>query len=352
VSKKEKKKEEEEEKKRKEQFEGFKEDMLEALDVRFEALKKERAGKAGSVRSSPRQAFARLGAPPFGMGGQMPNALDPMMAQKFGGGGGMGMGTGMGMGMGPGMPMNMGGNPYAMGIPGGMSKMPGMGGDPMSGGRQMRPHQMAGMAFDDEMSMDDMGGMGVDNPYSGPGMGGRGMPPTFRSPGGRRDPGGMNFDHMAALYGRRAGMINHRERRKPLRGRGRAQQAVNFDVASDDSDLSPHQRGGRQGKVERKAIFDNMAGKLARNILQCQQSLLTNGQGAVCVTTMKTFPDPHVALVLPETMQGAIVRMRSTKQVMKQMKMMHTEGTDPSNSPNKQGSCCELTTTLAMNNLT
>jgi hypothetical protein len=249
MSKKEKKKEE---KKRKEQFEGFKEDMLEALDERFDALKKDRASKAGSVRSSPRQAFAGLGAPPFGMGGQIPNALDPRMAQQFGGGGRMGMG--------------MGGNSYAMGMQGGMNTMPGMGGVPMSGGRPMRPHQLAGMAFDGEMAMDDMGVMGVENPYSGPGMGGRGMPPVFRSPGGRRDLGGMNFDHMAALYGRRVGMIDRRERGKPPRGRG-GQRPVNFDVGSDDSDLSPHQRGGRQGKVERKTIFDNMTGKLARNTL-------------------------------------------------------------------------------------
>jgi hypothetical protein len=249
-SKKEKKKED---KKREELFEGFKEDMLEALDERFDALKKERASKAGSVGSSPRQAFAGFGVPPFGMGGHMPNALDPLMAQKLGGGG-------MGMGMGPGMPMNMGGNPYAMG-------MPGIDGDPMRGARPMRPHHMAGMVFDDEMSMADMEGMGAANPYSGPGMGGRGMPPSFRAQVGRRDPGGMNLDHMAALYGRGAGMIYRRERGPQQQGGGRSQRLGNFGIGSDDFDLSPQQQGGRRGKVVSETIFDNTVGKLTRNII-------------------------------------------------------------------------------------
>lgn len=232
VSKREKKKQE---KRRKEEFQGFKEDMLEALDERFDALKKAKSSKAGSV-SSPMPPLAGMG-PPFGMGmGGDPNA----MAQNMGGV--------------MGMPMNMaGGNPYAMGMPSnamggmpGMNKMPqaGMGGGPM----QMRPGQMpmGGMTFEDKISMADMEGVGVGNPYIGKG---RGMQQRFMSPSGRRDPRGLDMDIME-LYRRGGAGCGDRRPRGPIRPPQRHR------FGSDDVDFDPRPR-----PKAREDSFDNIAGK-------------------------------------------------------------------------------------------
>jgi hypothetical protein len=273
VSKKEKKKEE---KRRKEQFEGFKEDILEALDERFEALKKERS-KAGSVRSSPRQAFAGFGASPFGMGGQtpgagmggqMPPSMNKLIAQQLGGGG-----MGMGGSMPPGMPMKLGANPYAAGMPGGMTRIPGMGVNPLGGGHGTGPGQMPSTMFDDEMSISDMGGgAGPGNPY----IGGRkrgGMHQPYANPPGGHDPDGMYMDERAPYYARLKGpgqgILKHPERGAPPRGRGRGQRPKRFDDASDDSDRSPRPTGGRRGNGDRRARFDNMGGK-SKTSVTCQ----------------------------------------------------------------------------------
>jgi hypothetical protein len=266
MSKKEQKKEE---KKRKEQFEGFKEDMLEALDVRFEALKKERS-KAGSVRSSPRQTFAGFGEQPFGMGaqmpgamGQMPPAMNPLMTQQLGGGG-----MAMGGGVPPGMPMNMGINPYATGLSGGMTRIPGMGVNPMGGGRRMRPGQMPGTIFDGEMSMSDRERVDHGSLYSTAGMKAGGIHPRYTSPPGRQGPGDMHMDERA-YYTRKVGhSILKLPGRGPVpRGRGRAQRPRGFDVGSHDSDLSPRQQGGRRVNGTRRARFDETTGKLKSKIL-------------------------------------------------------------------------------------
>jgi hypothetical protein len=267
MSKKEKKKKEH--KKRKEQFEGFKEDMLEALDVRFDALKKERS-KAGSVRSSPRQAFAGFGGQAFGMGGQMPSdigsqmpgamgpqmppGMNPLMAQQLGGGG-----------MPPGMPMNMGINPYASGMPGGLTRIPGMGLDPMGGGRRMRPGQMPSTIFDEEMSISDRGGVGPANMYSSIGMKAGGIHPRYTSPPGGRDPRGMYMDERPH-YSRNPGPSILKSPGRG-RGRGREQRPRGWDLTSDDSDLSPRQRGGRRGNGDRRTRFDEVPSKLAANVV-------------------------------------------------------------------------------------
>jgi hypothetical protein len=234
ASKKEKKKEE---KKRKEEFQGFKEDMLEALDERFDALKKAKSSKAGSV-SSPRPPFAEMGTP-FGMSAD-PNAMSPNMSTMMG------------------LPMNMpGSNPYAMAMPGnamggmpGISKMPqaGMSGAPM----QMRSGQMPmrGMTFEDEISMADVEGVGVGNPYLGAG---RGMRPRFTSPSGRRDPRGLDMDIMEEFY-RRGGLGRGRGGPR-ARGLMRAPQRRGH-FGSDDSFPGPRQKA-------REDSSDNIGGKFS-----------------------------------------------------------------------------------------
>jgi hypothetical protein len=235
--KKKKKKKKKEEKRLKEEFQGFKEDMLEVLDERFDALKKAKSSKVGSVSSS-RPPFAGMG-PSFGMPGD-PNAMAPNMSGMMG------------------MPINMlGSNSYAMGMPGnamgaipGISKVrqAGMGGAPM----QMRNGQMPmrGMTFEDEISMADVKGAGVGNPYLD---GDRAMRPRCTSPSGRRDPRGLDTDIMEEFY-RRGG---HGRGRGGPRARGpmRApQQRHHF--GSDDS-----YPGSRQKAREHN--FDNIGGKFS-----------------------------------------------------------------------------------------
>ncbi|KAH7065882.1 hypothetical protein BKA63DRAFT_426608 [Paraphoma chrysanthemicola] len=222
-----------EEKKQKKQFQGLKEDVLEAIDQKLEAIKKARSSKASSL-GSPRPPFGGLGAAPnaFGMGD--PAAMDPLMAQK------LGMGN---------MGMPVGANPYAMGMQGLSKLAPGMI-DPMSG-RQMRPSQMPidGMGFEDDMSMGDMEGMAMGNPYLGGGVRSKGMQARFISPGRRKDVDPMAFYTRA---GGRGGMMGNRVPRDPRRRR----------FGSDDFEVS----GGRLGSKSRGNIrgggFGDAAGEL------------------------------------------------------------------------------------------
>jgi hypothetical protein len=229
------------------------------------------------VRSSPRQAFAGFGASPFGMGGQtpgagmggqmppglgggqMPPSMNPIIAQQLGG-----AGMGMGGSMPPGMPINMASNLYAAGMPGGMTRIPSMGVNPLGGGRGMGPGQMPSTMFDDEMSISDMGGVaGPEIPYTG-GRKRGGMHQPYANPPGRRDPDGMLMDERPPYYAQLRGpgpSILKKERGQPPRNRGRGQRRKRFDDASDDSDLSPRPTGGRRGNADRRAMFDNMGGK-------------------------------------------------------------------------------------------
>ncbi|KAF2027583.1 hypothetical protein EK21DRAFT_114671 [Setomelanomma holmii] len=207
-----------EEKKQRKQFEGLKEDMLDAIDEKLEAIKKARSSKAPSM-SSPRPPFAGLNGAqnPFGMGAGIANGMDPLMAHK------LGMGE---------MGMNLGGNPYAMGIPG-MNRMPpGMAG--LMAGKQMHPGPMplggmGGVNSEDNMSMADTEGMAMGNPYLAGGMKAKGLQPRFMSPGRRKPgvPGDMDMDHMA-LYGRAMGG------RGGIRGGGPRTRRLDF--GSDDFD--------------------------------------------------------------------------------------------------------------------
>ncbi|KAH7067727.1 hypothetical protein FB567DRAFT_599378 [Paraphoma chrysanthemicola] len=207
-----------EEKTQKKQFQGLKEDVLEAIDQKLDAIKKARSSKASSL-GSPRPPFAGLGAAPnaFGMGD--PAAMDPLMARK------LSMGN-------MGIPMSA--NPYAMGMQG-LGKLPPGMMDPMSG-RQMRPGQMpiGAIGFEEDMSMGDMEGMAVGNPYLGGGMKSRGMQARFISPGRRKDMDPMAFYNRA---GGRGGMMGNRIPRDPRRRR----------FGSDDFEVP----GGRLGLKDR-----------------------------------------------------------------------------------------------------
>jgi hypothetical protein len=236
-------------KEKKQQYEGLKDDILEAIDEKFDALKKEQKMKAPSV-SSPRPPFAGLGAglSPYAMGGP---SMDPLIAQKIG--------------------MDMGGNPYAMGMPNMGNMPPGMP-DPMTG-RPMRPGHMpiggipGGMGFEDEMSVVDtegMGPLGMGNPYLASGMKGKGMRPNFMSPrrqkrGGHPGLGAMNMDmdmDQMSLYGRSRGM----GRRAPQNRRPR-----HPDLGSDDFDLGlrrPQTMNRRRESGDDRGGYDKMPGEL------------------------------------------------------------------------------------------
>jgi hypothetical protein len=253
-SRKEKKKEE---KRRKEELKEFKDNMLEALDVKFDELKKAKSSKTGSV-SSPRPPFAGLGGPfglgPLGMGAGDPNAMmnDPVMAQKMAE---LGMGPVVGMGPPMAMPPNMpmgGVNPYAMGAMGGMQTglpagMPGMSKMPpgmIDPRRQMQMQSsqmpMGGMTFEDDLSMEDMEGVGLGNPYFGRGMKGKELQQTrFIDPSSWRDD---------AKVGRRGG---DRDRGRPRRMRPR-QQGRTF--ARDKPDLYH----SRRPPADDEDSFDNV----------------------------------------------------------------------------------------------
>ncbi|CAO2651681.1 Nn.00g042510.m01.CDS01 [Neocucurbitaria sp. VM-36] len=236
-----------EDKERKEQFAGFKEELLEALDERFQDMKKEgrQQGRHDSPSASP---FGRpnMGPSPFTMGEA---GMDPRLAQHMG--------------------MAMGGNPYGIGMPG-MGRMPPDMTDPM-GKRSMRPPGMPmgpmaapGMPFEDDMSMADMDGigpMGMGDPYASM-MAKRSMPPDFMSR--RRRRGGGNFGGMdmgidsMGLYGRTSGMRGRGGMmggRRPGRGGG-----LRPDFDSDDFDIGPSRRPGmsKQSNDEDEAPYGNM----------------------------------------------------------------------------------------------
>ena len=229
ISKKEKKREE---KRRKEELQGFKDDIVEALDERFDAYRKARSSKSGSV-SSPRPPFAGLG----GMG-MDPNVMmnDPMLAQKM-----------ASMGLAPTMPMppNMamgGGNPYAMqaGIPG-LSKMQAGMLDPR---QQMgiRPGQVPmNMSYEDEISIADMEGVvGLGNPYVGREARGRGR---FTDPTGRRE-NGMMPKPMSFSAVRRGGAGRHRRPPYPQ------QQQTRREFGSDEYGSPGPRPAGRAGSFD------------------------------------------------------------------------------------------------------
>ncbi|KAH7359580.1 hypothetical protein BKA66DRAFT_427034 [Pyrenochaeta sp. MPI-SDFR-AT-0127] len=217
-----------EEKKRKEEFRGLKEELLEALDERFEGMRKD-----NHQRGIP----GNMAAPPFARGDVLPrpfmmdSGMDPQLAQY--------------MGM-------MGGDPYGAGLTSLGRMPPGMTG-------QMRPRSMrppgvpmgheaaADMNFEDDMSLADMDGlgpMGMRNPYSMPGMLAR--KPTrpdfmsvrqakgsgdFGSAGMHLDPGGLYGQAMRS----RKGMLGTR-----LGGMRRTRPG--FGV--EDFDVGPSRRPG------------------------------------------------------------------------------------------------------------
>jgi hypothetical protein len=199
---------------------------------------------------------------PGAMGGQMPPAVNPLMAQQLGGGG-MAMGGGVPLGM----PMNMGINPYAIAMPGGMTRILGIGVNPVGGGRRMRPSQMPDTVLDDEMSMSDRGNVGHGNLYSSAGMKAGGIRPRYTSPPGRQGSGDMYIDERSYHTGKAGRSILKSPGRGPMpRGRGRDQRPRGFDVGSDDSGLSPRQQGRKRVNGTRRARFDEITGKLSCNI--------------------------------------------------------------------------------------
>lgn len=298
-SKKKEKEKKKEEKKRKEEMDGFKEDLLEALDERFEKMRKngrstKGSSKAGSV-GSPRMPFSGLGhafpgmnmgmgnpAAGAGAGAGPAGALDPRMGDAMGG---------MPMGMGMNMPMTLGsGNPNAMNMPGaaGMNQRPSGIPDPMSGPRAMRPGQMpmGGMPFDDDMSIADMDAMGMGNPYLNQGLKSKALQTRFLSPSGRQDPGGMDREAMSYY---RKGMSGpdrptHFASRRMNRGQLPHRGGGGY---TETEEFSPGPRraadlGKRAGGKDRQDSFDKMAGvyssvfDIATQIL----SLLTLSQSA------------------------------------------------------------------------
>ena len=246
-----------EEKERKEQFAGFKEELLEALNERFRDMKKDtQRGRAASSSPAPLPFGAqKMGPSPFMM--DQPT-MDPRLAQQMG--------------------MAMGADPYGMGTAG-IARMPPsmmspMGRQPIRPpGMQMGPMANAGMGFEDDMSlpdMDGMGSMGLNNPYAMAGrLGKKPMRPSFMSPcggkaGARFASGGMgqgkDTDPMASAYNRgskmrggRGIMRNHR----PGAGRGRQARA---DWESDSLDIGvlrrrkPARRGDDNGDEDEYAM--------------------------------------------------------------------------------------------------
>jgi hypothetical protein len=244
-----------EEKRQKKQFNGLKEDMLEAIDERLEAIKKARSSKAPSV-SSPRPPFAGFGQGPNAFGGiGDPNGITPLMAQKLG----------------------MGGNPYAIGMQGMGKMLPGMM-DPMSS-RQLRPGQMpmGGMGFQDDLSIADMEGLAMGNPYLAGGMKGNGMQSRFMSPG-RRNPGGLGDMDMdaTALYGRGTGV------RQGMLGRRGPRDLHRRRFGSEDFDLGGRRPGEKNRGNIRGGGFGDLAGSwgsLASRLYRGTDTCAGDGRG-------------------------------------------------------------------------
>ncbi|KAH7408611.1 hypothetical protein DE146DRAFT_646728 [Phaeosphaeria sp. MPI-PUGE-AT-0046c] len=243
----EKKKKKKEDKRRKDEMEGLKEDLLEALDERFEKMRKRgsRRSKAGSVgMESPRPPFAGLGNQGMGATGLNTRMVDTR--------GGMPMGMGMGMGM----PMTLGGgNPYAINIPGqGMNRQP-----------QGMPDPMSGMPFDDDMSIADMDAMGIGNPYLAPDLRTKGLQNIFLSPG-RRDPSGIDREAMA--YYRKAMSGPERTARYPSRQLHRHQLPPRGGGPAESEESSPGPRrpnlSKRAGGKDRQDSFDKIAAERLR----------------------------------------------------------------------------------------
>ncbi|KAF1917278.1 hypothetical protein BDU57DRAFT_546590 [Ampelomyces quisqualis] len=230
--------------KRGDDMRGFKDDMLAALDERFDRFARERARSraGGSVGSTPRPPFAA----PFGL--QSPvhgGGVDPLVAQKLG----------MGMGAAPGHPyaglpavppMGVMNNRHpgighpGMGNPGGMH--------PMRPGPMQMP--MGGMPFRDDMSAADMDGMGMGDGYFAGTRRGKGMQARFLSPGS----GGMDID-ATAYYRGRTGFSG-----RGGRGRNHPQRPARFAGNDDfDLDMGPSRRPGL-AKPNHQDSFDNLAG--------------------------------------------------------------------------------------------
>jgi hypothetical protein len=215
--------------KRKEEkpFEGFKEELLDALDERFQNMKKEtqQRDKSGSPSRSP---FGRpaMGTSPFGLYGAN---MDPRVAQQMG--------------------MGMGGDPYGIGMAG-MGRMPHGLSDPL-GGRSMRPPgrprggmAAAGMGFEDEISMADLDGIGPGNPYAPGNMINRGsIRPDLLSPLRARtgaDFGGMD---MGRSYSK---AMRARDGMMQTRRMGKGGRRPHSDSNSDDFNIGILRRAGMQ----------------------------------------------------------------------------------------------------------
>lgn len=221
-----------EEKKRKDEFEGFKDDLLEALDERLQDMTK--ASRQRDQSGSP--ARPSLGLPGLGqtsynlMNG---SGIDPqIMAQQLG---------------------VMGGNPHGMATTPGMGLMPpGMTGP--SGNGSMHHHHpppdmsMSMAGFPDDVSDKNgprgMGmGMGMGNANMQHGMmNKKAMRPNFMLPRGANAGGrfggdgmGMDMDRMAAMHFQAMGSCGGIPGQ---RGSGGGRRA-HLDSESDDSDFGP-----------------------------------------------------------------------------------------------------------------
>lgn len=243
--KKRKNKDKSEEKQRKEQFQGFKEEMLDALDERFEGMKRDtlRQGISGNMATSPfeRRGMARN---PYMTDESM---LNPRVAQQMGA---------------------MAGDPYGIGLSGMGGLAPNIASQIRD--RAMRPQGMptAGMNFEDDMSgvgMDGLGPWGLRNPYATPGMMGRQpMRPDFTSPqrGNRSGDfglGGIDIEsrptYSNAIRGR-GGMTGGRLGGAPRRPRP--------EIRSDAFDAGPSRRSGlrrRGDETDNGLSFGRRMGK-------------------------------------------------------------------------------------------
>ena len=244
--KKEKRKEEKkEEKKRKETFQGLKEDLLEALDSRFQDMNKA-SQHHRATSTTPPQLPRPFGGPgmgpsPFMMG--VPHHMDPRIAQQLGmmGGDGYGMGKGM------------------------HGRMPPGTSDP-SGKRGMQyPDGMGGAGITDFADgIPDMGplGMGIPSPHAMPaGMQNHnaGMRRNFmshcgaRAGGPQRQFGGsMDMDPMAAISAAQA-MAQGRGRGGGIM-RGHKEELYS---ESDDFDFGPPGPSIRSSRIQRQhAAYD------------------------------------------------------------------------------------------------
>ncbi|KAG9189215.1 hypothetical protein G6011_06083 [Alternaria panax] len=226
-----KKKDKKEEKKRKDQFDEFKDDILEALDERLQDLKKDSQQQGRSESSPARQAF---GGPGVGPNAFMMNDMnmDPRLAQQMGMMAGDRYGTGR---MPPGMADPTSRRPMhpsrAMGSMGGI-------------GGGMGPTGIRG--FENDMSdMDDMGMM--ENPcMQSVVMNKKGMRPNFMSHRGAKtgrqfSNGGMgmdmNVDQMTSMYAKAMG--GGRGGTMMGGGRGGGGRRAHLESESDHFDLGP-----------------------------------------------------------------------------------------------------------------